>query len=69
MEILWKMLTWTLSLVVMAASDFQSLNRLSHNSQGMKELWEISVTLRGLIDSLPVLTTALPKLEKLLDQS
>uniref|UniRef100_A0AAQ4PMF6 ADAM metallopeptidase with thrombospondin type 1 motif, 6 n=1 Tax=Gasterosteus aculeatus aculeatus TaxID=481459 RepID=A0AAQ4PMF6_GASAC len=30
MEILWKTLTWTLSLVVMAASEFQ---RLSHNSQ------------------------------------
>lgn len=35
MEILWKTLTWTLSLVVMAASEFQSINRLSHNSQGM----------------------------------
>lgn len=35
MEILWKTLTWTLSLVVMAASEFQSVNRLSHNSQGM----------------------------------
>ncbi|KAM9840912.1 A disintegrin and metalloproteinase with thrombospondin motifs 6 isoform 1-T1 [Aulostomus maculatus] len=33
MEILWKTLTWTLSLVVMAASEFQSINRLSHNSQ------------------------------------
>ncbi|XP_040013463.1 A disintegrin and metalloproteinase with thrombospondin motifs 6 [Xiphias gladius] len=33
MEILWKTLTWTLSLVVMAASEFQSVNRLSHNSQ------------------------------------
>nr|XP_061800302.1 A disintegrin and metalloproteinase with thrombospondin motifs 6-like [Nerophis lumbriciformis] len=33
MEILWKTLTWTLSLVVMAASEFQSFNRLSHNSQ------------------------------------
>ncbi|KAM4719507.1 A disintegrin and metalloproteinase with thrombospondin motifs 6 [Anableps anableps] len=30
MEILWKTLTWTLSLVVMAASEFQ---RLSHSSQ------------------------------------
>ncbi|XP_037341407.2 A disintegrin and metalloproteinase with thrombospondin motifs 6 [Pungitius pungitius] len=30
MEILWKTLTWTLSLVVMAASEFQGL---SHNSQ------------------------------------
>lgn len=35
MEILWKTLTWTLSLVVMAASEFESINRLSHNSQGM----------------------------------
>lgn len=35
MEILWKTLTWTLSLVVMAASEFQSISRLSHNSQGM----------------------------------
>ncbi|TDH02368.1 hypothetical protein EPR50_G00171880 [Perca flavescens] len=33
MELLWKTLTWTLSLVVMAASEFQSINRLSHNSQ------------------------------------
>ncbi|XP_078144852.1 A disintegrin and metalloproteinase with thrombospondin motifs 6 [Centroberyx gerrardi] len=33
MEILWKTLTWTLSLVVMAASEFQSVNRLSHSSQ------------------------------------
>ncbi|TNM92149.1 hypothetical protein fugu_019161 [Takifugu bimaculatus] len=33
MEILWKTLTWILSLVVMAASEFQSFNRLSHNSQ------------------------------------
>ncbi|KAM9307195.1 A disintegrin and metalloproteinase with thrombospondin motifs 6 isoform 3-T3 [Pholidichthys leucotaenia] len=33
MEILWKTLTWTLSLVVMAASEFQSINRLPHNSQ------------------------------------
>ncbi|XP_067340253.1 A disintegrin and metalloproteinase with thrombospondin motifs 6 isoform X2 [Channa argus] len=33
MEILWKTLTWTLSLVVMAASEFQSTSRLSHNSQ------------------------------------
>ncbi|XP_008323759.1 A disintegrin and metalloproteinase with thrombospondin motifs 6 [Cynoglossus semilaevis] len=33
MEILWKTLTWTLSLVVMAAAEFQSVNRLSHNSQ------------------------------------
>uniref|UniRef100_A0A665WZM9 ADAM metallopeptidase with thrombospondin type 1 motif, 6 n=1 Tax=Echeneis naucrates TaxID=173247 RepID=A0A665WZM9_ECHNA len=33
MEILWKTLTWTLSLVVMAASEFQSVNRPSHNSQ------------------------------------
>lgn len=32
MEILWKTLTWTLSLVLMAASEFQS--RLSYNSQG-----------------------------------
>uniref|UniRef100_A0A3B3CEV4 ADAM metallopeptidase with thrombospondin type 1 motif, 6 n=1 Tax=Oryzias melastigma TaxID=30732 RepID=A0A3B3CEV4_ORYME len=31
MEILWKTLTWTLSLVLMAASEFQS--RLSYNSQ------------------------------------
>ncbi|KAI3362079.1 hypothetical protein L3Q82_012412 [Scortum barcoo] len=31
MEILWKTLTWTLSLVVMAASE--SINRFSHNSQ------------------------------------
>ena len=35
MEILWKTLTWTLSLVVMAASEFQSVNRRSYNSQGM----------------------------------
>ncbi|KAK7895515.1 hypothetical protein WMY93_020840 [Mugilogobius chulae] len=33
MEILWRTLTWTLSLVVMAASEFQDTNRLSHNSQ------------------------------------
>ncbi|KAM9735689.1 LOW QUALITY PROTEIN: A disintegrin and metalloproteinase with thrombospondin motifs 6 [Menidia menidia] len=33
MEILWKTLTWTLSLVVMAASEFQGVNRLSYNSQ------------------------------------
>ncbi|XP_034751971.1 A disintegrin and metalloproteinase with thrombospondin motifs 6 isoform X3 [Etheostoma cragini] len=33
MELLLKTLTWTLSLVVMAASEFQSINRLSHNSQ------------------------------------
>uniref|UniRef100_A0A8C5D8T8 A disintegrin and metalloproteinase with thrombospondin motifs 6 n=1 Tax=Gouania willdenowi TaxID=441366 RepID=A0A8C5D8T8_GOUWI len=33
MEMLWKTLTWTLSLVVMAASDFGSVNRLSHTSQ------------------------------------
>ncbi|XP_061553595.1 A disintegrin and metalloproteinase with thrombospondin motifs 6 isoform X2 [Phycodurus eques] len=33
MEILWKTLTWTLSLMVVAASEFQSLDRLSHNSQ------------------------------------
>uniref|UniRef100_A0A669AWT0 ADAM metallopeptidase with thrombospondin type 1 motif 6 n=1 Tax=Oreochromis niloticus TaxID=8128 RepID=A0A669AWT0_ORENI len=33
MEILWKTLTWTLSLVVMTASEFQSFNKLSHNSQ------------------------------------
>ncbi|KAM8873418.1 A disintegrin and metalloproteinase with thrombospondin motifs 6 isoform 2-T2 [Synchiropus picturatus] len=33
MEILWKTLTWTLSLVVMAASEFQNIHRLSHNSQ------------------------------------
>ncbi|KAG7476940.1 hypothetical protein MATL_G00088230 [Megalops atlanticus] len=32
MEILWKTLTWILSLV-MAASEFQTFNRLSHNSQ------------------------------------
>uniref|UniRef100_A0A8C7ZYX4 ADAM metallopeptidase with thrombospondin type 1 motif, 6 n=1 Tax=Oryzias sinensis TaxID=183150 RepID=A0A8C7ZYX4_9TELE len=31
MEVLWKTLTWTLSLVLMAASEFQS--RLSYNSQ------------------------------------
>lgn len=35
MEILWKTLTWTLSLVVMTASEFQSISKLSHNSQGM----------------------------------
>ncbi|XP_055010162.1 A disintegrin and metalloproteinase with thrombospondin motifs 6 [Boleophthalmus pectinirostris] len=33
MEILWKMLTWTLSLMVMAATEFQDTNRLSHSSQ------------------------------------
>ncbi|XP_013764504.1 A disintegrin and metalloproteinase with thrombospondin motifs 6 [Pundamilia nyererei] len=33
MEILWKTLTWTLSLVVMTASEFQSISKLSHNSQ------------------------------------
>ncbi|XP_054612641.1 A disintegrin and metalloproteinase with thrombospondin motifs 6 isoform X2 [Dunckerocampus dactyliophorus] len=33
MEILWRTLTWTLSLVVMAAPQFQSVERLSHNSQ------------------------------------
>ncbi|XP_037548481.1 A disintegrin and metalloproteinase with thrombospondin motifs 6 [Nematolebias whitei] len=33
MDDLWKMLTWTLSLVVMAASEFQSANRLSHKNQ------------------------------------
>lgn len=33
MEILWKTLTWTLSLVVMAASEFEHMNRLSHSSQ------------------------------------
>ncbi|XP_032395179.1 A disintegrin and metalloproteinase with thrombospondin motifs 6 isoform X2 [Etheostoma spectabile] len=33
MELLLKTLTWTLGLVVMAASEFQSINRLSHNSQ------------------------------------
>ncbi|XP_051907800.1 A disintegrin and metalloproteinase with thrombospondin motifs 6 isoform X1 [Hippocampus zosterae] len=33
MEILWKALTWTLSLVVMAASEFQSVDPLLHNSQ------------------------------------
>ncbi|XP_035482690.1 A disintegrin and metalloproteinase with thrombospondin motifs 6 isoform X2 [Scophthalmus maximus] len=33
MEILWKTLTWTLGLVVMAASEFQSANRPSHDSQ------------------------------------
>ncbi|KAM6903075.1 LOW QUALITY PROTEIN: A disintegrin and metalloproteinase with thrombospondin motifs 6 [Xenentodon cancila] len=33
MEILWKTLTWTLSLVVMAASEFQNVKRLSHKSQ------------------------------------
>ncbi|XP_019747909.1 A disintegrin and metalloproteinase with thrombospondin motifs 6 isoform X4 [Hippocampus comes] len=33
MEILWKALTWTLSLVVMAASEFQSVDQLPHNSQ------------------------------------
>lgn len=41
MEILWKTLTWTLSLVVMAASEFQSVNRLSHNSQGMTTMTAI----------------------------
>lgn len=38
MEILWKTLTCTLSLVVMAASEFQSINRLSHNSQGTMQV-------------------------------
>ncbi|XP_029025329.1 A disintegrin and metalloproteinase with thrombospondin motifs 6 [Betta splendens] len=33
MEMLWRTLTWTLSLVVMAASEFQSSSRLSHDSQ------------------------------------
>uniref|UniRef100_A0A3Q0R6Q9 ADAM metallopeptidase with thrombospondin type 1 motif 6 n=1 Tax=Amphilophus citrinellus TaxID=61819 RepID=A0A3Q0R6Q9_AMPCI len=33
MEILWKTLTWTLSLVVMTASEFHNINKLSHNSQ------------------------------------
>uniref|UniRef100_A0A8C6NQN4 ADAM metallopeptidase with thrombospondin type 1 motif 6 n=1 Tax=Nothobranchius furzeri TaxID=105023 RepID=A0A8C6NQN4_NOTFU len=33
MEILWKTLTWTLSLVMMAASEFQGANRLPHDSQ------------------------------------
>ncbi|XP_062340795.1 A disintegrin and metalloproteinase with thrombospondin motifs 6 [Osmerus eperlanus] len=33
MEILWKTLTWIMSLVAMAATEFQSVDRLSHNSQ------------------------------------
>nr|XP_057920932.1 A disintegrin and metalloproteinase with thrombospondin motifs 6 isoform X2 [Doryrhamphus excisus] len=33
MEMLWRTLTWTFSLVVMAASQFQSVERLSPNSQ------------------------------------
>ncbi|XP_061658085.1 A disintegrin and metalloproteinase with thrombospondin motifs 6 isoform X4 [Syngnathoides biaculeatus] len=33
MEILWRTLTWTLSLVVMAASEFQNVDRLSRNPQ------------------------------------
>lgn len=33
MEILWKMLTWTLSLVVMAAPGLQDTSKLSHSSQ------------------------------------
>lgn len=64
MEILWKTLTWTLSLVVMAASEFQSVNRLSHNSQGLMQAGgQMCCSLSRVLHPLPLF---LPSVEEFL---
>ncbi|XP_075885679.1 A disintegrin and metalloproteinase with thrombospondin motifs 6 isoform X3 [Nelusetta ayraudi] len=52
MEILWKTLTWILSLVAMAASVFPNVNRLSHNSQEefLSVLQHYQVTVPARVD-------------------